>query len=119
MKSTKVNMYLCVSQKKKTGVAAPVFLILGYFLSDFQLSSHLLTQSPTKRAITADINVNMYFMCVSPPFAEVSDKSYYNTTKIQSQQKITLQAFKRHFKSFLLSRYKFKPYILRTYKEAI
>ena len=47
------------------------------YLSDFlKLSSHLLTQSPTKRAITADKKEIMYFMYVSPPFWRGSPTSY-------------------------------------------
>lgn len=78
---------MCITQRKKREFTAPVFFILGYFLSDFlKLSNHLLTQSPTKRAITAVIKVSMYFiMYVSPPFAEVSDKGYYNTLGIECQ----------------------------------
>lgn len=60
---------MCVSYIEKAGSRElPVFFIWAY-LSDFlKLSSHLLTQSPTKRAITADKKEIMYFMYVSPPF---------------------------------------------------
>ena len=80
-------MYMCVSHKEKAESRELSVFSFWAYLSDFlKLSSHLLTQSPTKRAITAVIKVSMYFiMYVSPPFAEVSDKGYYNTLGIECQ----------------------------------
>ena len=67
---------MCVSHKEKAESRELSVFSFWAYLSDFlKLSSHLLTQSPTKRAITAEIKEIMYFMCVSPPFSGESPTS--------------------------------------------
>lgn len=61
------SMYMCVSHKRKKRELQLPFSSFWAYLSDFKLSSHLLTRSPTKRAITVMMKDSMYFMYVSPP----------------------------------------------------
>lgn len=50
------------------------------YLSDLKcLSNHLPAKSPTKRAMTATTNENMYRMVCTPFPRGEPDKGYYNT----------------------------------------